>query len=80
MSENNTTYVENIVPNNFVENKMLTSPSGMPVMPRIEQSNTHLYESEIAKWIDPSSGYVFQTGTLKFKDLRTGKTYTKYNQ
>lgn len=72
-------YFENIVPNDFVENKMATAPSGMPVMPRIYPENTHLYESTKAKWIDPASGYIFQTGTIEFKDLRTGKTYTKAN-
>ena len=77
MENKNSEYIENIVPVDFVENKMLVSPSGMPVMPRICDENTHIYEKKYAKWIDPSSGYVFKTGTLEFKDLRTGKTYNK---
>lgn len=78
--DNNSKYIENIVPTNFVENKIAVSPSGMPVSPRIWDENTHMYEKKCAKWIDPASGYVFQTGTLSFKDLRTGKTYDKQHQ
>jgi len=72
-------YIENEVPNVFVDEKMLVSPSGMPVKPRILQYSSNTWEKKEGRWIDPSSGQVFFQGALEFKDLTTGKTYNKNN-
>ena len=73
-------YTENIIPSNFVDEKIMIAPSGIPVRPRIIISNTHNWEKKEAQWIDPSTGYEFHKGTLEFKDLNTNKVYTKETQ
>lgn len=72
-------YIENEIPNVFVDDRMLVSPSGLPVKPRIIPSSTNMWEKKEGRWIDPSSGYTFYQGTIEFKDLKTGKVYDKNN-
>lgn len=72
-------YIENEIPNVFVEDKMLVSPSGMPVKPRIIPSSTNTWEKKEGRWIDPTSGYTFYQGVIEFTDLKSGKTYNKEN-
>lgn len=72
-------YIENEIPNVFVEDKMLTSPSGMPIKPRILQSSTNTWEKKEGRWIDPGSGQVFFQGVIEFTDLKSGKIYNKNN-
>ena len=73
-------YIKNIIPTNFVDNKIMMAPSGLPVRPRIISTNTHDWEKKEAQWIDPSTGYEFHRGTLEFKDLNNNKVYTKETQ